>query len=68
MKKWIFINDLLVIYDSLILRLVFSGDKFLCGIALLATTRTVWLTTSVFYVWYRLLDGCGFCETKCGGN
>ncbi|XP_040370826.1 probable plastidic glucose transporter 2 isoform X2 [Rosa chinensis] len=44
------------------------GDKFLRGFAVLATIRKSWPTASVFYVWYRLHDGCGFCETECGGN
>lgn len=39
----------------------FSGDKFLCGIAVFASAGKTRATNIVFYIRHLLLDGSSFC-------
>lgn len=48
--------------------LLLTGDKFLCGIAVLALAGATWLTALVLNVCDLLLIGSCFCEEKCNGD
>lgn len=66
----LYLHHFMVMFYLLVVWLIcfLSGDKFLCGLAVLAFTGATWATDLVHYFCYLLLDGSGFCEKECHGD